>query len=135
MLIQRLYTLFFVALMFLAAACNKGEDKTPQMMLAGEDSKAWRTTEEISGTGTRQRLQKEDQNEILRFYSNGTFTVNTKQEHGNGTWFYDEGTKTLTLQFQGAEQTETFEVVDLSEQELHLRAADKSERILEAEKS
>jgi hypothetical protein len=134
MLRQNLYKCLTLMLLILVAGCNKGSDKNTLQLLAGEDSKAWGTIEEITGSGSRQRLQREDRNEILRFYANGTFTVNTNIDHGNGTWFYDEGANTLTMQFQGAENTETFEVVNISEKELRLRAPDRSERAFQAEK-
>ncbi len=131
---KKLLTLLFLTtVLSVFTACQREEEQDPQTRIAGENSKVWHTVSATSASGTREQLSRDEINEVMQFYTNGTFTINTLTDHGSGTWFYDPAANTLTLQFGGRENREVFQVEKLTSKEMKLRAPDQSERTLQAE--
>jgi hypothetical protein len=54
-------------------------------------------------------------------------------QNASGKWTYDAMARNLSLQFVGSDLTENFQVVNLTNDELKLQAADGSQMILEAD--
>jgi hypothetical protein len=131
---KKLIPLFCSLLLILlsVSACQRDEQQDAQTMIAGENSKVWNTVGATSASGTREQLSRDEINEVMQFYANGTFTVNTLTDHGSGSWFYDAAANTLTLQFGSRDTREVFEVEKLTTKEMRLRAPDQSERTLQA---
>ncbi len=105
--------------MIFLAACGPKQEMSPEMIIAGENSRIW-TTDDA-------------QDESMRFYSNGTFSMQSAAEVANGTWSYDAAGPTLKLVFDGDDHSENFEVSDISEDKLTLVAGDGSSMTLNAD--
>ena len=116
--------------LFVFSCQKKGEDANKAFY--GEGSKTWRVAKEKNAEGDRQKLSESEKQDVLRFNSDGTFSVNTAQGNNEGTWNYDASAKLLTLQFAGASVTESHIVQDLSDSKIELKAGDGSEMTLEA---
>ena len=129
--LQRMF-IFLVLITFFFQCKNEKEDA--MKMIAGEGSKRWKATKEINAAGEKEKLSKEEKNEVMQFYTNGTFTINAAAESSQGTWTYDDNAKNLSLKFGSANFTENFTVLDLKRDEMKLKAGDGSTMLMEAQK-
>ncbi|HEX8547904.1 MAG TPA: DUF4923 family protein [Cytophagaceae bacterium] len=129
--VQRIF--IFLTLITFFAQC-KNEKENAMTMIAGEGSKRWKATKEVNAAGEKEKLSKEEKNEIMQFYTNGTFTINAAAESSQGTWTYDDNAKNLSLKFGSANFTENFTVLELEKDEMKLKAGDGSTMIMESQK-
>jgi hypothetical protein len=118
-----------IALMLTVSACDK---KAATNDIAGSSSKTWKVEKLVNANGNREKLGRDQQDDKMQFYADGTFTANSSEEHGRGTWQYDAGKKALSLQFENANVTQNYEVVDLTSKKMRLRTGDGSEMLMEA---
>ena len=114
-------------------SCGKKEESTSASMISGADSKIWKATKETNASGDKEKLDRDEKKQELQFYSNGTFAINAEPANQTGKWTYDQASKTLSLNFEGENKTENFQVEDLDDDKMKLKAADGSEMTLEAE--
>lgn len=124
---------FLVALLVWVSGCDKKQNDSPQALLAGTTSKVWRATKETNSEGDREKMSAEEKKDMMQFYANGNFSINSSTQSGNGTWTSDAAAKTLTLQYAGAGVSETFQILEIDEDDLKLKAADGSELTLKTE--
>jgi hypothetical protein len=125
--------LFFVTLLLLAASCNTKEKVGTAATIAGNESKTWKTTKETTGAGEKDKLSSAEKKQEIQFFANGSFSMRSPTENASGKWTYDTMARTLTLQFVGSENTETFQVLKLTDDEMTLQGADNSTMELEAD--
>ena len=130
----RSFTSFIVLLMMLIQmGCNRESEKSGEQLIAGENSKTWRATREVDAAGNSERTSREERKDVMQFYQDGRFTINTANEAGNGTWEYNASNQTLSLQFADQNVTENFQVLKLEEDEMRLRAGNNREMTLKAD--
>jgi len=118
-----------VAWLVILSACKGGGASD----LAGSSSKTWKVTRLVNANGNREKLGRDQQDDRMQFYTDGTFTANSAEQHGRGTWQYDQGKKTLALQFENANVSQNYEVVEMSDDKVRLRTGDGSEMVMEAQ--
>lgn len=128
-----LYAFIFIFLASLGYSCNSDSNKSGRELIAGTSSKTWRATKEENAAGDTERLSKDERNDVMQFYANGNFTINTLNEASNGTWTYNDNNKTLSLQFADANVTENFQVLELKENQMRVRGGDGGEMTLKAD--
>lgn len=124
---------FIFCLALVVTACGGNKDLSPGEVIAGTDSKIWKARTEYSASGDNVELSEEDKNESMRFYANGTFSMQSNANMANGTWSYDEAASTLKLVFEGDDFSENFKVSDMSADKMTLIAGDGSKMILQQE--
>jgi outer membrane biogenesis lipoprotein LolB len=108
-----------VILITFLAACGSKQEMSPEMIIAGENSRIWTSSDA--------------QDETMRFYSNGTFSMQSASDVANGTWSYEVAGPTLKLVFDGDDHSENFEVSDISNNQMTLVAGDGSTMTLKGE--
>lgn len=130
MKIKKTVLLWMLCLSVMVFGCqNKADDKEA---FYGKGSKTWRLTKETNSEGKKEKLSDAEKQDVLRFNSDGSFSANTAEGNAEGSWQYDPSAKLLTLQFAGASVTESHSVVNLSDDQIKLKAGDGSEMTLEA---
>lgn len=110
----------------LLAACADGrEEEEPEQLLAGENSKTWRTDQKHTASGNERSLTQADGNQQIQFNADGTFQIRDGSETQSGTWNYRPTERMLELDFE--EQpgiTESYYVTRLNENSLDVRDPD-----------
>ncbi len=127
------YLFLFLILASFSFSCNQKENKTGRELIAGNSSKTWHASKLKNAAGNKESLSKEERQDVMQFYANGTFTINTANQANNGTWTYNDNTKTLSLQFPDENVTQNFQVTDISEKEMQVRAGDGTDMTLRAQ--
>ncbi|QMU28480.1 lipocalin family protein [Adhaeribacter radiodurans] len=127
-----LLLLSFTLLLF-GAGCQKKDTVGNAGMLTGADSKVWKTEKETTASGEKDKVTKEEKQQEIQFFANGSFSMRSPTQNASGKWTYDAMAKNLSLQFVGSDLTENFQVLNLTDDELKLQAADGSQMILETE--
>ncbi len=120
-------------MLLLAAGCNKKDSVGNASMLTGADSKTWKTAKETTASGEKDKLSSEEKNQEIQFFANGSFSMRSPSQNASGKWTYDAMAKSLSLQFVGSDLTENFTVLNLTDDDLKLQAADGSQMILETD--
>ncbi|CAN5892099.1 hypothetical protein BH24BAC1_BH24BAC1_06260 [soil metagenome] len=123
----------FLILASFSFGCNQKENKTGRELIAGNSSKTWHASKLKNAAGNKESLSKEERQDVMQFYANGTFTINTANQANNGTWTFNDNTKTLSLQFPDENVTQNFQVTDISEKEMQVRAGDGTDMTLRAQ--
>ena len=109
-----------------------GEDKVgTESLISGASSKTWEINKELNAAGDKEKLSKSEKQETMQFYSDGRFALSGGGTLQTGTWSFDQAAKKLTLQFEGQDVTENFDVAKLEDDKMELRAADGSVMELE----
>jgi hypothetical protein len=129
MRIKHLTQFLIIAVVIIGVSCGKkgGTDD-----ISGESSKIWKVSKIVGADGDKEKMDRDDKNDQMQFYADGTFTANTSANHTRGTWKHDESTKALVLQFENASVTQNYEIVELSDDKMRLKAGDGSEMIMDA---
>ena len=127
-----LMLLSFTLLLF-GAGCQKKDTVGNAGMLTGADSKVWKTEKETTASGEKDKVTKEEKQQEIQFFANGSFSMRSPTQNASGKWTYDAMAKNLSLQFVGSDLTENFQVLNLTDDELKLKAGDGSEMILETD--
>ena len=131
---NQIIALLAIALFSFTFACNKktSENADPKKMIYGDGEKSWKASKETNGGGEKQELSSDEKSEVMKFNSNGTFMMDGTTENLGGTWTYDDASKTLSLKFNNAEVTENFQMMDMGDNEMKLKAGDGSVMVLKA---
>ncbi len=127
-----LMLLSFTLLLF-GAGCQKKDTVGNAGMLTGADSKVWKTEKETTASGEKDKVTKEEKQQEIQFFANGSFSMRSPTQNASGKWTYDAMAKNLSLQFVGSDLTENFQVLNLTDDELKLQAADGSQMVLETD--
>lgn len=124
-----------ITMMLAIVLVSCGGDKAgTENMLSGASSKTWKAKKEMNAEGDKDKLTDAEKEQDLQIFADGRFAMGGASTLQTGTWTYDQASKKLSLQFEGQDVQETFDVLKLSDDELRLKAADGSEMIMEAEK-
>lgn len=123
----------FLLTSILFACGGKKEDTNPQELIAGSDSKVWVAKKELNAAGDKEKMTGEEKDQRMTFYRNGKFSIQGNADQQGGTWHYDAGAKTLSLDFADASMREVFDVQDIDNNEMKVKAADGSTMIMKAD--
>jgi len=107
------------------SACGGKSEITNEEKIAGTESKTWQAKRETDAAGDKDKLTKEEKNERITFSRNGSVQMGDGNSVMNGQWSF-EGTN-LKLHFAGENVTENFEVLELEDDVLKVKAGDGSE--------
>lgn len=114
-------------------SCNQENKVGETNMLYGTDSKVWKTDKETTATGDKVDQTSADKKTELRFFANGNFNMTSPSQTMQGTYTFDQTAKKITLTPTGSSNTLSFDVVNLTKDEITLRAPDGSQMMLEAD--
>ncbi|GHA69091.1 hypothetical protein SAMN04487941_3004 [Pontibacter akesuensis] len=127
--------LYSLLLSVLLLSCGGDKEEVgAETLLSGPDNKTWVANEELNAAGDEQDLSKEEKAQTMQFYADGRFAMGGGGSLQTGTWQFDQAAKRLTLQFEGQDVTQNFEVQKLDDDELNLRGADGTVLELEVKK-
>lgn len=124
--------LMFVALF--TAACGSKEGTVEGVnMLYGKESKVWKTDKELSATGDKVKQTDTQEDERITFFANGQYNMTSPAGAVNGKYTFDQAGKKITMTPDGAAQSNSFDVVTLTDDKLSLKSAQGAELRLEKE--
>jgi hypothetical protein len=131
--LRYLASLLLLVSMF-AVACGSDKGKVEGVnMLYGTDSKVWKTHKELSATGDKVKQTDAQEDETLRIFANGTYSMTGASGAVNGKYTFDQAGKTLTMTPDGSATSNTFTVETLTDDKLTLKSADGAALQLEAD--
>ncbi|WP_439881228.1 lipocalin family protein [Pontibacter sp. MBLB2868] len=123
--LKAVYSLLLVAIgTVIMVSCGGKDEVGTEHMISGNSSKAWVINEELNAVGEEEKLTSMEKHETLQFYADGRFAMGSGGMLKTGTWSFDETAKRMSLQFEDEENTENFEVIKLSDDEMELKAED-----------
>lgn len=128
-----LYKLVTMVLVVLLWSCGGKDEAGTESMISGASSKTWKANKELDASGDKDKLSTEEKQETMQFYADGRFALGGGGALQTGTWTYDQAAKRLSLQFEGQDMTENFEVTKLTDDKMELKASDGSVMQMEAE--
>ena len=131
--IHHYFTFLCLTFILLAASCKEKNTVGSPSDISGNESKTWKTEKETTAGGEKDKLSSEEKKQEIQFFANGSFSMRSPSQNSSGKWTYDTMARTLTLQFVGSDNTETFQVTNLTKNKMTLVAADNSKMELEAE--
>src|SRR5690606_15843757 len=108
-------TAFAMLLTILMVSCGGKDEAGSESMLSGASSKTWKTNKELNAAGDKEKLTDAEKQQNLQFYADGRFAMGGASTLQTGTWTYDQAAKKLSLQFEGQDVQETFDVVKLDD--------------------
>ena len=114
-------------------SCGGKDEVGTESMISGANSKTWKAEKELTAAGDKDKLTDSEKQETMQFYADGRFALGGGGTLQTGTWTYDPTAKRLSLQFEGQDMTENFEVTKLTDDKMVLKASDGSTMELEAE--
>lgn len=124
--------LLFVTLF--AASCGSKEGKVEGVnMLYGTESKVWKTDKELDSTGDKVKQTDAQEDERITFFANKQYNMTSPAGSVNGKYEFDQAGKKITMTPDGASQSNTFDVVTLTDDKLTLRSPQGAELRLEKE--
>lgn len=129
------YWTFVLAFVIMAVmtSCG-GDDKAGDAnMISGGSSKTWKADKELTASGDKDKLTREEKQETMQFYSDGRFAMGGGGTLETGTWNYDQAGRRLSLTFEGSDVSQNFTVEKLTEKEMNLVAGDGSKMELKAD--
>jgi hypothetical protein len=126
-------TVFLLMVLLMGASCQSKDKVGTAATISGNESKTWKTSKETTASGEKDKLSSAEKKQEIQFFANGSFSMRSPSENASGKWTYDPMAHSLTLQFVGSENTETFQVLNLTDDEMTLQAADNSKMELEAD--
>jgi hypothetical protein len=131
--LRYLASLLLLVSMF-AVACGSDKGKVEGVnMLYGTDSKVWKTHKELSATGDKVKQTDAQEDEEIRIFANGTYSMTGASGAVNGKYTFDQAGKTLTMTPDGSTTSNTFTVETLTDDKLTLKSADGAALQLEAD--
>ncbi|RSK37155.1 hypothetical protein [Hymenobacter metallilatus] len=129
-----LASLLVLMVLFTAASCGSKEGKVEGVnMLYGTQSKVWKTDKELSSTGDKVKQTDAQEDERITFFANGQYNMTSPTGAVNGKYDFDQAAKKITMTPEGAAQSNTFDVVTLTDDKLTLKAPTGAELKLEKE--
>ncbi|TPE44908.1 hypothetical protein [Pontibacter mangrovi] len=121
------YGLLGLLLAITITSCGGNKEEVgSESMISGTSSKTWVADKEKNATGDKEKMTDAEEAQTMQFYADGRFALSSGGSLQTGTWSFDQTAKRLTLQFEGADMTENFDVMKLDDDELDLKASDGS---------
>jgi hypothetical protein len=122
----------FMLFMLITVACgSKSKATSNEDMLAGDESKTWKATKELTASGDKDKLTRDEKRQTITFSRNGNVKMGDGDDVMGGTWSFMDNT--LSVQFTGTNVTENFAVLELKDNLLRLRGADGGELTMKPE--
>ncbi|WP_045689743.1 lipocalin family protein [Hymenobacter sp. AT01-02] len=116
------------------ASCGSKEGKVEGVnMLYGTESKTWKTDKELSSTGDKVKQTDAQEDDRIQFFANGQYNMTSVAGAVNGKYTFDQAGKKITMTPDGAAESNTFDVVTLTDDKLTLKAPTGAELRLEKE--
>jgi hypothetical protein len=107
----------------LTASCGSKEGKVEGVnMLYGKQSKVWKTDKELSAAGDKVKQTDAQEDERITFFANGQYNMTSPAGAVNGKYDFDQAGKKITMTPDGATQSNTFDVVTLTDDKLTLKS-------------
>ncbi|HEX8427669.1 lipocalin family protein [Hymenobacter sp.] len=123
-----------VLLVLFTSACGSKEGKVEGVnMLYGAQSKVWKTDKELSSAGDKVKQTDAQEDERITFFANGQYNMTASAGAVNGKYTFDQAGKKITMTPDGAPQSNTFDVVTLTDDKLTLKSPEGAELRLEKE--
>lgn len=117
-----------------ASSCGSKEGKVEGVnMLYGTDSKVWKTDKELSTTGDKVAQTDTQEDERITFYANGQYNMASPGGTVAGKYTFDQTANKITMTPDGGAQSNTFDVVTLTDDKLTLKSPAGAELRLEKE--
>lgn len=129
----RYFATLLVLVALFAASCKQENKVGDTNLLYGTESKVWKTDKETAASGEKVTQTSNDKKTELRFYANGNFNMSSPAQSMQGKYTFDQAAKKITLTPDGAPTSLTFDVVNLTKDEITLKAPDGSQMMLEAD--
>ncbi|MBC6611896.1 hypothetical protein H8B15_13260 [Hymenobacter sp. BT507] len=127
-------SLMALLVLLMAASCGNKEGKVEGVnMLYGENSKTWKTDKQTNAAGDKVKQSDADEDQRITFYANGQYNMMSGAQTMNGKYDFDQAGKTITMTQDGASQSNTFNVVTLTDDKLTLKGTSGAELHLEKE--
>lgn len=118
-------TYILVTAFCLLLACTNGQEEDPEKLLAGENSKTWKTDQKHTASGNERSLTQADGDQQIQFNADGTFQISDGSETQRGSWTYRPTERMLELSFENQPGIiESFYVTRLEENSLDVRDPD-----------
>lgn len=115
-------------------ACGSKEGTVEGVnMLYGKESKVWKTDKELSSAGDKVKQTDAQEDERITFFANGQYNMTSPAGAVNGKYTFDQAGKKITMTPDGAAQSNTFDVVTLTDDKLSLKSPQGAELRLEKE--
>lgn len=106
-------------------SCEAEKEGNPHELIAGEHSKSWIASKEISVEEGEEKLSVAEERQELEFFTNGTFQMKKENRFHTGKWTYEGGNRELQLVFdEKPGLAEVFYVTRLEKDQLNVRAPD-----------
>ncbi len=112
--------------MLLLVSCGSNEKVGSQSLISGATNKTWSASKETNAAGDKEKISKAEKGQTLQFYADGRFAASGGSALETGTWTFDQSGQKLSLNFENQSVTENFDVIKLTDDEMHLKAADGS---------
>lgn len=123
-----------VLLALFTASCGNKEGKVEGVnMLYGTESKVWKTDKELDSTGDKVKQTDAQEDERITFFANKQYSMSSPAGAVNGKYEFDQAAKKITMTPDGASQSNTFDVVTLTDDKLTLKSPQGAELRLEKE--
>ena len=130
----RLLASLLMLVVLFTAACGSKEGKVEGVnMLYGTESKVWKTDKELSASGDKVKQTDAQEDERITFFANQQYTMMSPAGAVNGKYAFDQAAKKITMTPDGATQSNTFDVVTLTDDKLTLKSPQGAELRLEKE--
>ncbi len=125
---------FALLLSLFVVACGNDKGKVEAVnMLYGTDSKVWKTAKETDATGDKVKQTDAQQQEELRIFANGNYTMTSPAESVSGKYTFDQAAKTIMMTPTGATAGNQFTVETLTDNKLTLVGTTGAKLMLEKE--
>ncbi len=131
MLMIRKWIFIWLCLFTLSGCNNKSDSMTSEEKIAGKDEKTWKAKRETTADGSKDKLTKDEKRETITFWRNGNVKMGDGEQIMSGQWTL-EGNN-LSLHFAGSNVTENFNVLELDEDDMKLKAGDGAELTMKPE--
>jgi len=131
--LRYLASLLMLLVLFTASCGNKEGKVEGVNMLYGTESKVWKTDKELSAAGDKVKQTDTQEDERITFFANKQYNMTSPAGAVNGKYEFDQAAKKITMTPDGAAQSNTFDVVTLTDDKLTLRSPEGAELRLEKE--
>lgn len=118
------HALLSMLLVFVMVSCGGKDEEASESLLSGPSSKTWVANKALNAAGDKEKLSSAEKEETMQFYADGRFAMGGGGTLQTGTWQFDKAAKRLSLQFEGADVTENFEVEKLTDDKMTLKTPD-----------
>ena len=121
-----IYLLFALIVGFASCKKDMKEEANAENLFSGAAGKSWKASKLTDASGDKEKMTDTEEEETIRFNSDGTFAILTDQGTQNGKWAYNPQNQNLKMTFDGADVSENFTVAKLNDSSIEIKAPDGS---------